>query len=232
MPAEEAPRTQISLFEFDREIILSGKWAGVDEAGRGPLAGPVVAAAVIVIEPDWLTGLNDSKKVTAKKRKMLYSEIISRQLVGIGFADEKEIDGINILQASLLAMKRAVLDLPLSPDGLLIDGTFTTDLPLPQKTIVSGDAKSASIAAASIVAKVIRDAWMEKMEAEYPLYGFAKHKGYGTAQHLQALSEHGVCLIHRRSFDPVRRLCFGSGPLPLPAGRQATVSKKSRNYEN
>lgn len=208
MPADEAPRAQSSLFEFDRDIILSGKWAGVDEAGRGPLAGPVVAAAVIVIEPEGLAGLNDSKKVTAKKRKMLYSEIISRQLVGIGFADEKEIDGINILQASLLAMKRAVLDLPLTPDGLLIDGTFTTDLPLPQKTIVSGDAKSASIAAASIVAKVIRDAWMEKMEAEYPSYGFAKHKGYGTAQHLQALNEHGACAIHRRSFDPVRKSIY------------------------
>jgi len=213
MPADEAPRAQSSLFEFDREIILSGKWAGVDEAGRGPLAGPVVAAAVIVIEPEGLAGLNDSKKVTAKKRKMLYSEIISRQLVGIGFADEKEIDRINILQASLLAMKRAVLDLPVSPDGLLIDGTFTTDLPLPQKTIVSGDAKSASIAAASIVAKVIRDAWMERMETEYPSYGFAKHKGYGTARHLQALSEQGACAIHRRSFDPVRK-CLALGFRP------------------
>ncbi len=208
MSADEAPSGQKSLFEFDRETISSGKWAGVDEAGRGPLAGPVVAAAVIVIEPEGLAGLNDSKKVTPKKRKILYGEIISRQLVGIGFADEKEIDSLNILQASLLAMKRAVLDLPLSPDGLLIDGTFSTDLPLPQKTIVSGDAKSASIAAASIVAKVIRDAWMEKMEAEYPPYGFAKHKGYGTATHLQALNEHGACAIHRRSFDPVRKSIY------------------------
>jgi len=213
MPEGEANQAQSSLFDFDRFTIPSGRWAGVDEAGRGPLAGPVVAAAVVVIEPEGLSGLNDSKKVTPKKRKMLYGEIIARQLVGIGFADEKEIDSINILQASLLAMKRAVLDLPISPDGLFIDGTFTTDLPLPQKTIISGDAKSASIAAASIVAKVIRDAWMEKMENEYPAYGFAKHKGYGTTLHLQALNDHGVCVIHRRSFDPVRRLCFGSVPL-------------------
>ncbi|HCM42190.1 MAG TPA: ribonuclease HII [Candidatus Omnitrophica bacterium] len=226
MPEGEANQAQSPLFDFDRLVISSGRWAGVDEAGRGPLAGPVVAAAVVVIEPEGLSGLNDSKKVTPKKRKMLYGEIIARQLVGIGFADEKEIDSINILQASLLAMKRAVLDLPLSPDGLLIDGTFTTDLPLSQKTIIGGDAKSASIAAASIVAKVIRDSWMEKMEIEYPEYGFAQHKGYGTALHLQALQDHGACVIHRRSFDPVRRVCFGSGTL---SNRQ---SKKSRNYEN
>lgn len=226
MPAEKAPEVQKSLFDFDREAAPSGSWAGVDEAGRGPLAGPVVAAAVIIVAPEGLPGLNDSKKLTHKKRTTLYGEIIRRQLVGIGFADEKEIDQINILQASLLAMKRAVLDLPVSPAGLLIDGTFTTDLPLAQKAVVSGDAKSASIAAASIVAKVVRDAWMEKMETEYPVYGFAKHKGYGTAQHMEALSAHGVCAIHRRSFDPVRRLCFGSG---APSNRP---SKKSYNYEN
>ena len=185
--------------------MLSGRWAGVDEAGRGPLAGPVVAAAVVLIAPEGLMGLNDSKKITAKKRKSLYQEIIQHQLVGIGFADEKEIDTINILQASLLAMKRAVLDLCISPDGLLIDGTYSTDLTLPQKTIIEGDAKSASIAAASVIAKVIRDAWMEKMDTEYPLYSFSKHKGYGTKVHMEALFEHGPCAIHRRSFDPVKR---------------------------
>lgn len=227
MSAEKAPDAQKSLFDFDRGIIPSGRWAGVDEAGRGPLAGPVVAAAVIILDSEGLSGLNDSKKVTPKKRKLLYGDIISRQLVGIGFANEQEIDQFNILQASLLAMKRAVLDLPVSPDGLLIDGTFTTDLPLPQKAVVSGDAKSASIASASIVAKVIRDAWMEKMETEYPAYGFAQHKGYGTARHMEALNAHGVCAIHRRSFDPVRRLCLGSEPL-----RSGPLSKKSYNYEN
>ena len=208
MQATESPEIQSSLFEFDQKMIRSGRWAGVDEAGRGPLAGPVVAAAVILISPDGLIGLNDSKKVSAKKRKVLYQEIISSQLVGIGFASENEIDTINILQASLLAMKRAVLDLCVSPDGLLIDGTYSTDLPITQKTVIDGDAKSASIAAASIVAKVIRDAWMEKSDAEYPSYGFAKHKGYGTKMHLEALGLHGPCPIHRRSFDPVKKSLY------------------------
>lgn len=201
------------LFDFDRKALLSRHWAGVDEAGRGPLAGPVVAAAVILIFPQGLEGLNDSKKLSAKKRKSLYQEIICRQIVGIGFADEKEIDKINILQASLLAMKRAVLDLCVSPDGLLIDGTHSTDLPLAQKTIIEGDAKSASIAAASVVAKVVRDAWMEKCDGEYPLYGFAKHKGYGTEMHLEALNQNGPCEIHRRSFAPVRK-CLALGFRP------------------
>jgi len=208
MPSAESSEVQSTLFDFDRKTMLAGRWAGVDEAGRGPLAGPVVAAAVILISPEGLPGLNDSKKLTAKKRKSLYQEIIQRQLVGIGFADEKEIDTINILQASLLAMKRAVLDLCISPDGLLIDGTFSTDLPLAQKTIIDGDARSASIAAASVVAKVVRDAWMEKCDLEYPLYHFAKHKGYGTKIHMDALMEHGPCAIHRRSFEPVRRSLY------------------------
>lgn len=205
MRAAESSEVQNFLFDFDRKAVLSGRWAGVDEAGRGPLAGPVVAAAVILILPEGLQGLNDSKKLTAKKRKLLYREIIRRQLVGVGFADEKEIDSINILQASLLAMKRAVLDLCVSPDGLLIDGTYSTDLSLPQKTVIEGDAKSASIAAASVVAKVIRDAWMEKKDTEFPLYGFSKHKGYGTKVHMDALAQHGPCVIHRQSFDPVKR---------------------------
>jgi len=203
-------QSQNALFDFDREAISCGKWAGVDEAGRGPLAGPVVASAVILIYPEGLQGLNDSKKLTAGKRKKLYGEIIARQIVGIGFADEREIDTVNILQASLLAMKRAVLDLSVSPDGLLIDGTFSTDLALPQKTVINGDAKSASIAAASVIAKVIRDAWMEKQGLEYPAYGFARHKGYGTALHLEALRLHGACPIHRRSFDPVKRNLIGT----------------------
>lgn len=220
MTISEGPSgLQAALFDFDRKAFSSSVWAGVDEAGRGPLAGPVVAAAVILIFPEGLDGLNDSKKLTAKKRKSLYREIISRQLVGIGFADEKEIDTINILQASLLAMKRAVLDLCVSPAGLLIDGTFTTDLSsLTQKTVIEGDAKSASIAAASVVAKVVRDAWMEKCDLEYPLYSFAKHKGYGTQIHMEALAQHGPCKIHRRSFEPVRRH-FSSGLSPNRASK-------------
>ncbi len=208
MQATDFSETQSPLFDFDQKMICSGLWAGVDEAGRGPLAGPVVAAAVILISPRGLLGLNDSKKVSEKKRKTLYQEIISGQLVGLGFASEKEIDTINILQASLLAMKRAVLDLCVSPDGLLIDGTYSTDLPITQKTVIEGDAKSASIAAASIVAKVIRDAWMEKIDTKYPSYGFSKHKGYGTKMHLEALSLHGPCPIHRRSFDPVKKSLY------------------------
>lgn len=192
-----------SLFEFDEKVIGEARWAGVDEAGRGPLAGPVVAAAVILVFPSELAGLNDSKKVTSKKRKILYSEIIERQLVGIGFADEAEIDEHNVLQASLLAMRRAVLDLPISPHGLLIDGTFVTDLPLAQRTVINGDAQSACIAAASIVAKVVRDAWMETLHEKFPLYGFNRHKGYGTEHHLAALNAHGPCAIHRHSFEPV-----------------------------
>ncbi len=209
MSSERPSENQTALFDFDRKAFSSSVWAGVDEAGRGPLAGPVVAAAVILIYPEGLSGLNDSKKLTAKKRQKIYREIIQHQLIGIGFADEKEIDTINILQASLLAMKRAVLDLCVSPEGLLIDGTFTTDLSIPQKAIIDGDAKSASIAAASVVAKVIRDAWMEKMDLEYPLYGFAKHKGYGTQMHMDALRQSGPCAIHRRSFDPVKRSLVG-----------------------
>jgi ribonuclease HII len=214
MPDEESPSKEDGLFDFDRKTMPSGKWAGVDEAGRGPLAGPVVAAAVLLTQVEGLTGLNDSKKLTPKKRRALYHEIISRHVVGVGFADEREIDTVNILQASLLAMKRAVLDLPVSPEGLLIDGTFSTELPLPQKTVIDGDAKSASIAAASVVAKVLRDAWMEKRDLEYPLYGFARHKGYGTPQHLDALSRYGACPIHRRSFDPVRK-CLAPGFRPI-----------------
>lgn len=196
---------QNNLFDFDRKAVAFGRWAGVDEAGRGPLAGPVVAAAVIIISATGLEGLNDSKKLTVRKRKTLYQEIVSHHLVGVGFSSESEIDEINILQASLLAMRRAVLDLCISPDGLLIDGTYSTSLSLPQKTVIEGDAKSASIAAASVIAKVIRDAYMEKMDNEYPLYGFAKHKGYGTKIHMDALQTQGPCRIHRQSFEPVKR---------------------------
>lgn len=205
MQASGLSDVQNDLVVFDRKAGLSGCIAGVDEAGRGPLAGPVTAAAVILLSFEDLDGLNDSKKLTEAKRQKLYRHIIRHSLVGIGFADEREIDTLNILQASLLAMKRAVLDLPVSPDALLIDGTFATDLPLTQKTIVDGDRKSASIAAASVIAKVVRDAWMEKQSAEYPVYGFSRHKGYGTAMHMKALQIHGPCAIHRRSFEPVRK---------------------------
>jgi ribonuclease HII len=195
------------LLDFDRREAPAqgGGWlAGVDEAGRGPLAGPVVAAAVILVRPEALAGINDSKKVSAKQREELYVKIARSSIVGIGFADEKQIDELNIYEATRLAMKRAVLNLSHTPTSLLIDGPMRLDLEIEQKGIIHGDGKSASIAAASIVAKVFRDHWMRKLHELYPVYGFHNHKGYGTAEHLQALKEKGPAPIHRHSFAPVR----------------------------
>lgn len=187
--------------------------AGVDEVGRGPLAGPVVAAAVILDPECPVSGLNDSKKLSEKRRLELASKIRESALAwSLGRAEVDEIDEINILQASLLAMKRAVQDLPLSPGHLLIDGVH-----LPQSTVFAtavpgGDGRVTSIAAASILAKTARDAEMVEMDALYPGYGFAKHKGYPTRQHLEALREQGICPIHRRSFSPVKKILNGSVP--------------------
>jgi ribonuclease HII len=178
--------------------------AGVDEAGRGPLAGPVVAAAVILVRSETLVGIDDSKKLSAQRREELYIKIARSSIVGIGFADEKQIDELNIYEATRLAMKRAVLNLPHTPASLLIDGPMSLDLALEQKGVIHGDGKSASIAAASIVAKVFRDHWMRKLHELYPAYGFHKHKGYGTAEHMQSLKEKGPSAVHRYSFAPVR----------------------------
>ena len=174
---------------------------GVDEAGRGPLAGPVCAAAVILPEHLELPGLTDSKKLTDKKRRELYP-IIKEQAIayGIGFADEKEIDEINILQATFLAMSRALEQLGVKPDLALIDGNREKDFGIPVKTVVKGDSLSANIAAASVLAKVTRDDLMLEMAQQYPEYGFEIHKGYGTKAHYAALREHGPCAIHRMSF--------------------------------
>ncbi len=174
---------------------------GVDEAGRGPLAGPVCAAAVILPPDLQIEGLNDSKKLTDKKRCALY-DVITGQAVsyGVAFADEKEIDEINILQATFLAMRRAVEKLTVQPDIALIDGNRAPGLSCRERTIVHGDALSASIAAASILAKVTRDRLMEEYDTQYPQYGFAVHKGYGTQRHYAALREFGACPIHRQSF--------------------------------
>lgn len=195
------------LCAFDRQeapAMGGGRLAGVDEAGRGPLAGPVVAAAVILLNPEVLAGINDSKKVSAERREELYIRIARSSIVGIGCADEKQIDELNIYEATRLAMKKAVLNLSHTPAGLLIDGPMRLDLELQQKSIIHGDGKSASIAAASIVAKVFRDHWMRKLHELYPVYGFHNHKGYGTAEHMQALREKGPSPIHRYSFAPVR----------------------------
>jgi ribonuclease HII len=181
-----------------------GLWAGVDEAGRGPLAGPVVAAAVILDDLKPIKGLADSKVLTALRREKLYDEILAKALCcSIAQASVEEIDSLNILQATMLAMKRAVEGLRLKPVKVLVDGNRLPVLSMLAEAIVKGDALVPSISAASILAKVHRDRWCEQFHLEYPQYGFAGHKGYGTAEHLAALREHGACPQHRRSFSPV-----------------------------
>lgn len=174
---------------------------GVDEAGRGPLAGPVYAAAVILPSDCVIEGLNDSKKLTEKKREKLFDEIKEKAVAyGIASADEKEIDEINILNATFLAMKRAIDSLSVKPDLALIDGNQKPHTDIEEVTVIKGDAKSMSIAAASVLAKVSRDRYMLEMAEKYPQYEFARHKGYGTKLHYEKIAEYGVCDIHRRTF--------------------------------
>ncbi len=178
--------------------------AGVDEAGRGPLAGPVVAAAVILDDLHPIAGLADSKKLTPARREKLYDEIRAKALCfSIAQASVEEIDRLNILQATLLAMRRAVMGLRLKPVMVLVDGNRLPTLEIPAEAIVKGDALVPAISAASILAKVYRDRWCVEVNEEFPHYGFAGHKGYGTAAHMAALREHGACIHHRRSFAPV-----------------------------
>lgn len=185
----------------------SGLVAGVDEAGRGPLAGPVVAAAVILDELQPIAGLADSKALSAARRERLFDEIRAKSLCcSIAEASVEEIDRLNILQATLLAMRRAVQGLRLKPRLALVDGNRLPQLDMPAEAIVKGDAKVAAISAASILAKVTRDRWCAELHTQYPQYGFAGHKGYGTAEHLAALQQHGACPQHRRSFAPVARV--------------------------
>ena len=174
---------------------------GIDEAGRGPLAGPVVAAAVILPEDIQLPGVNDSKKITEKKREILFDFVKEHALAyGIGEASETEIDEINILQATFLAMRRAVEALQIPADYALVDGNRIQGLPVPAETVIGGDGKVLSIAAASILAKVTRDRYMRDMAAQYPEYGFEKHKGYGTKAHYAAIEQYGSCPLHRKTF--------------------------------
>lgn len=174
---------------------------GVDEAGRGPLAGPVYAAAVILPSDCVIEGLNDSKKLTEKKREALFDEIKEKALAyGIASADEKEIDEINILNATFIAMKRAIASLSVRPDLALIDGNQKPHTDIEEVTVIKGDAKSMSIAAASVLAKVSRDRFMLEMAEKYPQYDFARHKGYGTKLHYEKIAQYGVCDIHRRTF--------------------------------
>lgn len=185
--------------------------AGVDEAGRGPLAGPVVSAAVILPSGVAIPGIADSKKLSAARRRTLYGDIYREAVsVGIGIVDALEIDRINILQASLLSMSMSVQNLQPCPGYLIIDGIFRIPSDIPQRPIPKGDALSISIAAASIVAKVTRDNLMKMYHLDYPQFGFAKHKGYPTRSHREAIRQHGCCPIHRRSFKGVREY--------LPAG--------------
>ena len=195
--------SEVNLWEIENGCFAEGYniICGVDEAGRGPLAGPVCAAAVILPPNAQIPGLNDSKKLTDKKRRELMPVIKEMALgYGIAFADEKEIDEINILQATYLAMQRAIDMLPVKPDLALVDGNRAGDFGVPVKTVVKGDSLSASIAAASVLAKVTRDDLMLQLAEKYPEYGFEVHKGYGTKAHYAALTEYGPSEIHRMTF--------------------------------
>lgn len=184
-----------------------GLVAGVDEAGRGPLAGPVVAAAVILDDLNPIAGLADSKKLTVARREALYDEIRAKALCcSVAEASVQEIDELNILQATMLAMRRAVMGLRLKPVLVLVDGNRIPVLDMHAEAIVKGDALVKAISAASILAKVHRDRWCQRLHEEYPEYGFAGHKGYGTPAHLAALQAHGACPAHRRTFAPVAQV--------------------------
>ena len=188
-----------------------GLLAGVDEAGRGPLAGPVVAAAVILDDQNPIKGLADSKKLTARQRERLYDEIRAKALCcSVAEASVEEIDQINILQATLLAMRRAVEGLRLKPNKVLVDGNRLPVLDILAEAIVQGDSKVQAISAASILAKVHRDRWCETIDRDFPQYGFASHKGYGTAEHMQALKTFGATPWHRQSFAPVAAVLSAS----------------------
>lgn len=195
------------LWTFEKSLTADGYTiiAGIDEAGRGPLAGPVVSAAVILPSDFDTKGVTDSKKLTVRQRERLYEHIYAEATaVSIGIVDAVEIDRINILQATKLSMTMAVDNLSPLPDHLIIDGNFSIPSTFPQQAIVKGDARSASIAAASIIAKVSRDYLMHRYHDDYPQFGFDRHKGYPTKAHKAAIAEHGPCLIHRRSFRGVR----------------------------
>ena len=197
------------MLAYEKELYTQGIQliAGVDEVGRGPLAGPVVAAAVILPEDCKISGLNDSKKIPKSKHKEIYEAVLQNAVaIGIGIKDNHVIDQVNIYEATKLAMMEAIGQLEPQPQHLLIDA-MKLDLPIPQTSIIKGDANSLSIAAASIVAKVTRDQMMEEFDREYPGYDFAQNAGYGTVKHLAGLDKLGVTPIHRRSFEPIKSMC-------------------------
>lgn len=196
------------MFRLERRLKQEGNKyiAGIDEAGRGPLAGPVVAAAVILKKLKFKNRIADSKLLTENMRRSAYEEIMEKASIGVGLVNAKEIDTINILQATFLAMKLAVSDLTIRPDYLLIDGASSPEISFPRLAIVHGEAHSVSIACASIIAKVTRDMIMSYYDTLYPSYEFAKHKGYATETHLRAIEKFGASPIHRRTFAPVKNL--------------------------
>ena len=202
---KEKEEERLKLLKQDESKLYSEKVefiAGIDEAGRGPLAGPVVVGIVILPKDSMIEGVNDSKKVSEKKREKVYEEIIKEAIDwGVGICDQNEIDDINILQATKLALTRAIESLKTKPDLILVDALTNIDTKgIPFRSIIKGDAKEYSIAAASIIAKVTRDRMMYEYDKIYPQYGFAGHKGYGTAKHIAAIKENGPCIIHRKTF--------------------------------
>ncbi len=191
------------MLEYERALYAKGYEfiCGIDEAGRGPLCGPVVAAAVILKKDDHIEGVNDSKKLSEKKREQLFETIKERAVAwSVGIVDEETIDNINILEATRLAMKKAVEGLKQKPDFALVDAEKKVPIDVPYSPIIKGDALSESIAAASIIAKVTRDHMIIELDKEYPEYGFAKNKGYGTKEHTEAIKKYGLCKAHRKSF--------------------------------
>jgi len=202
MKEKEEQRLE-KMLEYEKDLYAKGYEyiCGIDEAGRGPLCGPVVAAAVILKKEDKIEGVNDSKKLSEKKREALSHEIKERAVAwSVGIVDEKTIDEINILEATRLAMKKAVEGLSIKPDYALVDAEKKVPIDVPYTPIIKGDALSESIAAASIIAKVTRDRMIVEIDKEYPEYNFAKNKGYGTKEHTEAIEEHGLCPAHRKSF--------------------------------
>lgn len=203
LTTEEELSRQELMWKYEKELLSQGykAIAGVDEAGRGPLAGPVFAAAVILPHGCIINGINDSKKLSEAKREKLFDEICEKAIsFSVSSVDEKVIDEINILNATHLAMNNAVNALDVSPDYVIIDGNSIKNMTIPHQTIVKGDANSISIAAASILAKVSRDRFINEISTKYPEYGFDKHKGYGTKLHREALLKYGPCEIHRKTF--------------------------------
>ncbi len=197
---------------FERCACAAGfaRIAGLDEAGRGPLAGPVVAAAVVLPDGLLIPGVNDSKQVAGPERERLYAQIVRQALgYGIGIADVQTIDEVNIYQATIIAMERALRAIAPPPDYLLIDALTLPRVPLPQKPLIKGDCRSHSIAAASILAKVTRDRLMSELHEKFPQYNFHKHKGYGTKEHLSLIRKHGPCDAHRKTFNPVAQMLRG-----------------------